>query len=167
MNYLGAGQAVEADPTYLPALKRLAWLNTQRRFDVNEYGAFDDDLLRKRDEQAEECYNKAVKAAPNDPEVLCAFGSFKCHIKSDKEEAQELFSRAVQLNPNSLEAHTCYALFLERFDSISRPCSPLPRSQPSPSLPLSSPSRFCSTQLSLSLPPSRPPALPPSRPLSL
>lgn len=63
-------QAVASDPTYVRALMRLAWLNTQRRFDVNEYGAYDTALLQKRDDDAEEAYSKAQKAAPNDPEVL-------------------------------------------------------------------------------------------------
>ncbi len=52
-------RAVEAQPDFVPALKRLAWLHTQRRFDTNEYGAFDDALLAKRDEDAEDCYRCA------------------------------------------------------------------------------------------------------------
>ncbi len=49
-------RAVEAQPDFVPGLKRLAWLHTQRRFDTNEYGAFDDALLAKRDQDAETCY---------------------------------------------------------------------------------------------------------------
>mmetsp|Transcript_1917 Transcript_1917/g.4527 ORF Transcript_1917/g.4527 Transcript_1917/m.4527 type:complete len:175 (-) Transcript_1917:1-525(-) len=98
-------RAIESQPDHLPALKRLAWLHTQRRFDTNEYGAYEEALQHKRDDDAEACYRKAVKVCPHDPDVLGGFGSFMYHVKRDQEQAQECFSTAVQLNPNHVESH--------------------------------------------------------------
>lgn len=66
----------------------MAWLHTQRRFEMNAYGAFDDAMLERRDEAAVECYERALASEPANAAVHAAYGSFLCHLMRDLDGAQ-------------------------------------------------------------------------------
>ena len=78
----------QVDPNHVPTLRRLAWLHTQRRFEMNAYGAYDDAMLERRDSDAEECYTHALAVEPANAAVHAAFGSFLYHLSGDLDRAQ-------------------------------------------------------------------------------
>ena len=77
----------------------------------NLYAFFLTDMLRDYD-RAQEMYERAIAANPNNADILSNYADFLWVVHHDHDRAQEMYERAIAANPNNADILSNYADFL-------------------------------------------------------
>ena len=78
----------------------------------NLYAFFLTDMLRDYD-RAQEMYERAIAANPNNADILSNYADFLWVVHHDHDRAQEMYERAIAANPNNAHGLGSYAAFLK------------------------------------------------------
>ena len=78
----------------------------------NLYAFFLTDILRDYD-RAQEMYERAIAANPNNADTLSNYADFLWVVHHDYDRAQEMYERAIAANPNNAHGLGSYAAFLK------------------------------------------------------